>query len=149
MDPCSVIGVVSASISIVTTIGSTVKGLSELRSKFTEADQSIRLLITELSTIKSALGLIYDWADNGLVISPTQVELVDALDIAIDGCKEAMDALAEEVAHLVGSAAAEIIGFRIRTRYLWNEGTMKEHQGRLRSQVTALQFLVAAIQWSV
>ena len=97
MDPCSVIGVVSAGLQIVNTIGSTVKGLSELRTKFLEADQSIRLLIRELSIIKSSLSLIHDWAENDLVVSPKQSELVETLDVAVDGCREAMDALAEEV----------------------------------------------------
>ena len=32
---------------------------------------------------------------------------------------------------------------------MWNEGIMKEHQGRLQSQVAALQFLVFAVQWFV
>ena len=149
MDPASVIGVVSAGLQILNTIGSTVKGLSDLRTKFLEADQSIRLLIRELSIIKSSLSLIHDWAENDIVVKPNQSELVETLGVAIDGCKEAMDALAEEVAQLVGSAAAENIGFRVRTRFMWNEGIMKEHQERLQSQVAALQFLVTAVQWFV
>lgn len=153
MDPCSAIGVISASLSIVTTIGSTVKGLADLRNKFISADQSIRSLITHLSTVKAALNLIHDWAENDLVVSPTQGEFVDVLDVAINGCRETMDALAEEVADLVGSSAAssaaEKIGFRTRTKFVWNEGTMAGHQNRLQSQVAALQFLVTAMQRSV
>lgn len=150
MDPISAIGVISASLSIVTTIGNTMKGLAELRNKFISADQSVRSLITQLSTIKAALNLIHDWAENDLVVSPTQSEFVDVLDVAIDGCRETMDALAEEVANLVGSSAAtsaaEKIGFKTRTRYVWNEGTMMGYRDRLQSQVTALQFLVTAVQ---
>lgn len=150
MDPISAIGVISASLSIVTTIGNTLKGLADLRNKFISADQSVRSLITHLSTIKAALNLIHDWAENDLVVSPTQSEFVDVLDVAIGGCRETMDALAEEVANLVGSSAAtsdaEKFGFKTRTRYVWNEGTMMGYQDRLQSQVTALQFLVTAVQ---
>jgi len=146
MDPISAIGVISASLSIVTIIGNTVKGLAELRNKFISADQSVRSLITHLSTIKAALNLIHDWAENDLVVSPTQSEFVDVLDVAINGCKETMEALAEEVTNLVGSSAAEKIGFRTRTKYVWNQGTMMGYQDRLQSQVTALQFLVTAVQ---
>ncbi|MCJ1307442.1 hypothetical protein MMC25_001088 [Agyrium rufum] len=146
MDPCSVIGVVSSGLQIVATITSTIKGLSDLKVKYSEADQSIRLLIRELSTIKAGIGIIHDWAENDLVMSPDQPALVEALEVAIDGCREAMDALSEEVAQLVGSVAAESIGFRTRTRFIWNETSMREHQARLNSQVSALDFLVTAVK---
>lgn len=150
MDPCSLIGVASASLTVIATIGSTVKSLSELRSRYAEADQSIRMLITQLSTIKAALSLIHEWVENDLVELHTQAELVMPLNIAIDGCKEAMEALAEEVSDVLGKAIKETaIGFKSRTKYMWNEDTMKEHQSRLESQVMALQFLVTAVQWLV
>ena len=147
MDPISVFGVTSAAIQVITTIGSTVKGLAEIRNKFIAADQSIRSLISQLSSIKSALSIIHDWIDNDLVVSPTQSDFVDALSAAIEGCSETMDVLSEEVANLVGSAAAENIGFRTRTRFVWNESSMKDHQDRLQSQVAALQFLLVAVKW--
>ena len=147
MDPASAIGIASAAIQIITTIGSTVKGLAEIRNKFVAADQSIRSLISQLSSIKSALSIINDWIENDLIVSPAQSDFVDALNAAMDGCSETMDALSEEVAKLVGSAAAENIGFRTRTRFVWNESSMKDHQDRLQSQVAALQFLVVAVKW--
>jgi hypothetical protein len=147
MDPCTVLGAVSSALSIVTLIGCTVKQLSELRGRYAEADQSIRLVVTQLSTIKSALSIIHEWAENDLVVSPKQADLVGALSVAMDGCKVAMGALAEEVEGMVGkSMPTDTLGFKARTKYIWNESAMKEHQGRLQSQVMALQFLVVAVQ---
>jgi hypothetical protein len=128
-------------------IGSTIKGLNDIRSKFVDADHSIKSLISQLSLIKSALILLDDWTKNGLVISPSQNELVDVLSVGIDGCKEIVDALAEEVAKIVGTVHAENLGFRARTKLMWNEDAMNQHLDRLYRQVGALQFLITAVQW--
>jgi hypothetical protein len=91
--------------------------------------------------------LLDDWTKNGLVISPSQNELVDVLSVGIDGCKEIVDALAEEVAKIVGTVHAENLGFRARTKLMWNEDAMNQHLDRLYRQVGALQFLITAVQW--
>ena len=150
MDPVSLLGVISGSITVVATIGNTLKALNELRGKYTDADQSIRTFITQLTAIRVAINLIQEWGREDLVEAPNQPELVDQLETTIDGCREAMGALAEDVANVVrGTAAQRTMPFDARTRYLWNEGIMKEHQNRLQSQVMVLQFLVIAVQWSV
>ncbi len=59
------------------------------------------MLISELSTIKSALGQIHDWATYNLTESQAR-RLGDNLDTTLDGCKLAMEALAEDVSDLAG-----------------------------------------------
>jgi hypothetical protein len=63
---------------------------------------TIKLLISELSTIKNALGRIHDWAEYNLTESQAR-KLGDGLDTTLDGCKVAMEVLAEDVADLVGA----------------------------------------------
>ena len=152
MDPASIVGLVSASGTIIKAITATVKGLSDLRGKYAGADLRIRLLIGELSTVKSALNQIHDWIEYNLVDSPTEADLVEGLSISLDGCQAAMDVLAEEVAWLGGGFAPSSrldVNLRTRAKYAWNESSMKDHQDRLHAQIAALQLLLQAAQWQV
>ncbi|KAI9854826.1 MAG: hypothetical protein M1813_000842 [Trichoglossum hirsutum] len=136
-------------MTIFSFVTTTIKGLHHLRGKFVKADQDIHSLISDLYTIKAALAIIKDWAENDLVVLPSQTELVGDLTTAIYSCREAMGFLAEDVTNMVGDLGAEDVGFRARTRYVWNESTMKKHQDRLQIQVALLQFLVVSIHWLV
>jgi hypothetical protein len=63
----------------------------------------VRLLKSELTAIKSALVRIEDWAKYNLEEDQTQAKnLGDGLEDTLDGCKLAMEALAEDVANLLG-----------------------------------------------
>jgi len=150
MDPLSIIGAVSASGAILATIGKTVKGLAGLKGKLDGADLTIKLLIGELSGIKSALSEIQDWVDYNIAESPTQSDLVDGFKVTMEGCTEAMDALAAEVTSLVGDASLPLtLTSVMRAKFLWSETNMKDHHGRLHSQLDVLRLLLQAVQWQV
>lgn len=141
-----VFGGVAAGAGIIVTITKLVKGLSDLQSKYKEAENSIRLLIRQLTSMKASLIQISDWTQLNLAGSPREDELVEAFKIALDGCQEAMQSMADEVAKLVQDAIAGD-SRTMRARYVWNEESMKDHQARLDSQVQALQLLLSAVQW--
>src|SRR5947199_9145049 len=101
MDPITLLSAISATTSILGAITSTVKNLSDLKGKFDGADLTIRLLIAELSTVKSALIQIQDWAQYNSTDSPFEEDLANAFNVSLDGCKMAMDVLAEEVSYVV------------------------------------------------
>ncbi|KAL8714383.1 MAG: hypothetical protein Q9220_001716 [cf. Caloplaca sp. 1 TL-2023] len=148
MDPASILGLIATAGTIAGAITKTIKDLSELRGTYTDANIRIRLLIKELSTIKSSLTQINDWA-HFLDYHQNQEDLRDALQVALDGVELAMGALADEVSGLVPQTTATArveLGFRAKTKYAWNEQNMKEHENRLRAQVSALQLLLQAAQ---
>ena len=151
MDPASILGLIATAGTIAGAITQTIRDLSDIRAQFTDADVRVRLLIQELSTIKSSLTQINDWA-HILDTSHNQTELRDALQVALDGVELAMGALGEEVHNLVretSTASRVELGFRAKTKFAWEEKNLKEHESRLRAQVSALQLLLQASQWSV
>ena len=144
-----IIGLLSTAGTIATTITYTIKTLSELRGQYKDAELRIRLLIGELSTVKSALNQINDWSDY-LDDTHKQADVVNGLKVSLEGCKLAMDALADEVRQLVGDTTPESRlnpGFRAKTKYAWNESNLQEHENRLRAQIAALQLLLQAVRW--
>jgi hypothetical protein len=147
MDPLSLIGGVSAVGAITAAIVKTLKSLSDARGKFEHADTTIHLLISELTTVKASLGEIEDWAAY-FAQSISRQELVDAFKVSFEGCKIAMNALAEDIADLTSNSPFSSNNpFFIRAKYTWNETGMRDHADRLRSQVAALQLLVQAVKW--
>lgn len=148
MDPGSIIGALSAAGGIVTLIVQTVKKLHELRERFLEANVTIQLLMSELLTVKAALGQVDDWTRYNLTsTSPIQEDLRSAFDISIEGCTIAMELLANEVDELIGDDNGEAFNTRIRS--MWKNDLMTVHQERLHMQVGALQLLLQAVQMYV
>jgi hypothetical protein len=141
-----VFGGVAAAAGIIVTITKLVRGLSDLQSKYSDAENSIRLLIRQLTSMKTSLIQISGWTQLNLAGSPREYEIVEAFKISLEGCQEAMQSMADEVAKLVQDAIAGD-SRTMRTRYVWNEENMKDHQARLDSQVQALQLLLSAVQW--
>ncbi|KAI9710899.1 MAG: hypothetical protein M1820_002334 [Bogoriella megaspora] len=139
MDPLSLIGGVSAAGAIIAAITKTLKNLSDARTRFEGADLTIQSLVYELTTIKFALTQVQEWARNHVPSSPTKRELIQGFKISLEGCRLAMDVMAEEVAMLVSKNP-----FIRSVNVVWNDTSMKEHQHRLQSQVNALQFLLQA-----
>lgn len=148
MEPISIFGLLSTAGTLASAITLTIKSLSDLRDKYKDADVRIRLLIGELSTVKSALTQISDWT-HYLDETHRQADVVEGLSVSLEGCQLALNSLAEEVHSLLGGVSAESgmsLGFRIRARYTWNESSLKDHEGRLHAQVAALQLLLQAVQ---
>lgn len=149
MDPVSAFGLISGGIQVVQIISQTAAGLATLRGKFNNADLTIRSLIGELTTIKSAITQLEDWARYNARGSPEHNEYNEDLGVALDGCRAIMEVLSEDVLSLTRSAEGDTstVGFRTRVRVVWNDEIMKDHQVRLHAQVLALQLLLQACQW--
>ncbi|KAK8901375.1 hypothetical protein ACHAPF_006175 [Botrytis cinerea] len=153
MDPVTVLGVAASALQVAQFIGSTIQGLHTLRGKFKDADITIRLIISKLSTIKAAVFQIRDWAEFNSHDSPKERQFMDGLHVALDGCQAAIDVLSEEVKDLTVATRDSnndgmpiALGVRGRLAALWSEDTMKAHEDRLHGQVQALQLLLMAGQ---
>jgi ankyrin repeat protein len=141
MDPLSIIGGFAATAQIAGGIVQMIKNLNDARGRFNAADTTIKLLVAELLAVKAAVSQIEDWAKYNSAESVMPSELVEAFKVSFEACHLAMEILAEEVAALVSRNP-----FLTKAKVAWNEALMREHADRLRSQVSALQLLVHALQ---
>ncbi|GKZ72153.1 hypothetical protein AnigIFM50267_008206 [Aspergillus niger] len=148
MDPVTAIGLLSGAFQIAQYVKDTAGALAHLYGKFKDADLTIRSLIGELTTIRSAITQLHEWASYNVRDSSEPDEYVEGLEVALDGCRAVMEVLSDEVSALTRGAMLSDtgIGFRTRVKVVWNEDSMKVHQERLRAQVHALQLLLQACQ---
>jgi hypothetical protein len=154
MDPVSAWGVFTGAIQVVQVISQTIVGLSALRGRYQNADITIRSMIGELSTIKSAITQLHELARYNAAADASHKEYEESLAVALDGCNAIMEVLSEKVAELVNASNAPglqndsaIFTFKARIKVLWNEEMMSGLQGRLHSQLRALNLLLQACQW--
>jgi hypothetical protein len=144
MEPLSIIGAVAACGELVTMIARVTSNLHTLKTRWTEGARSLQLLIGKLSSIRAALIQIKDWAEFNASTSPNGEEMRDSLGIAIEGCQVIIEALGHDVERLgLGDSVVS------RLKQLFFDSTIREHEGRLDSQVTALQLLLNAAYWYV
>jgi hypothetical protein len=152
MDPVTVAGLASTALDISGLLGLMIQGLHSLKGRFQDADNTIRLLISQLSTIKAAVSQIHDWAEFNSDNSPQGTEFIQGLKIALEGCLAAVDLLSKEVKNLtVTSTPLDSLpsqsGIEVQTGNVWDDVAMREHQSMLSGQAQAWQLLLAASQW--
>lgn len=150
MDPVSAFGVVTGSLQVVQFIGQNIAALASIRGKYKNADVTIRSLIGELSTIKSAITQLHDWATYNAESSSSHREYDQSFDAALEGCTVVMEALSDEVARLTPSATGNdhaVLGFMARVKLVWNDEVMNGLQDQLGTQIQALNLLLQACHW--
>jgi hypothetical protein len=157
MDPLSLIGGIQACSTIVTGCIYSVQKLAELRKRYKQADNTIRLMANELMAVRAAMGQIEGWykfevepkvasldyyqkLEDGEVDTPPE-EMVEAFKVTFEGCRESLEALKEDLDELTSKNP-----FLKRVGVIWNEPAMREHAQMLRHQVGLLQLLTTTLK---
>lgn len=149
MGSVPVAGLASAALQVIGSIESAIQGLHSLKGKFQGADNTIRLLISQLSMIKAALFQIRDWAEFNSDDSPNGTEFIRGLKDTLDECQAVMGLLSEELKGLTSPPTLldSLPSQRNGAKILWGDAAMKGHLSTLSRQKQALQVLITASQW--
>ncbi|MCJ1293669.1 hypothetical protein MMC34_005224 [Xylographa carneopallida] len=147
MDPVSIVGLVSSVLNIVSVIAKNVNALSTLQANYRNADMSVFLLIGQLSTLKAALGQIAEWIKTeGLASKLEHVQLVQDLQVALNGCQILISILDDRVDQLATKEGSESLKVQGKIAFLWEEQELNVYVTHLNNQVNALNLLLSAIQ---
>ena len=145
MEPVSVATSILAIIKGITTI---VESLNDLKPAYEGVNLSVTLLISQLSTLKAALGQISEWVTTRLYAVPKHEQLVADLSTSVEGCEVLILVLDEQIQR-VQPDGTEGLGFRNKLRYMWDDDKIKEYLGHLGNHTNALNLLLTALQWLV
>ena len=142
MDPVTIVGLASSAVTLATVCGSTAKDLNILVSKYKNAKLAILSMVQGLDTMQLAWSRIGKWAQNqtsdGLL---EEDDFVERLRRSLERGSLVMDALREELLIYKPSK----MGLTQRTKVVWNEGTLRSHQERIRDQASSMTLLLQAI----
>ena len=143
MDPATIVGLVSSAVTLATVCGSTAKDLYTLGSKYKHAELAILSMVQGLDTMQLAWSRIGKWAENqapdGLLEDD---DFIERLRRSLETGSLVMDALKEELL----TYKPLKMGLTQRTKVVWNEGTLRSHQERIRDQASSISLLLQAIR---
>lgn len=152
MDPASVIGLVGAVINIAEVIAKSVTSLRSLQSKYQHADFRLSALISQLLTIKAALGHVADFINspniNFLEQGEYSHQFSEDLRVSLYGCEAMVYALDGRLANLQRD---ETNGLTKGSKFnlAWEDSTIDGCLTMLNNQTSALQLLLTSLQWWV
>ena len=142
MDPATIVGLVSSAVTLATVCGSAANDLKTLLSKYKNAKLAILSMVQGLDTMQLAWSGIGQWAENqtshGLL---EEDDFIGRLRRSLETGSLVMDALREELLIYKPSK----MSLTKRTQLIWNEGTLRSHQERIRDQASSMTLLLQAI----
>ncbi|KAL8832348.1 MAG: hypothetical protein Q9170_004918 [Blastenia crenularia] len=143
MEPISVFGAAISAATVVQLCTEGITSLFNLQKRYSNADLTVRLLITQLSTLRSALGQVSAWMEK----APPQTDplVLSDLSLSLDGCKALMETLNERLQCLEHSDG-KVMGARRRAQIVWGEKERDGYLNLLNHSIAALQLFLTAIQ---
>lgn len=145
MDPLSIAGSV---VGLTATCLQTAKALHDLKDRFKYADVMIAAICTETTIISVSLSRIQSSMlseSSSLGEKLQESSLSSTLDAALTGCYVVFDVLQSEINKLIERddiMNPEPLGFKGKTKLIWNESLMQELLGQLRGLQTSLTLLL-------
>ncbi|KAL8646043.1 MAG: hypothetical protein Q9226_007038 [Calogaya cf. arnoldii] len=147
MEPASIVGLTLSIVSIVDIIAKNIHALSTLQAKYSNADLSLVSLLTQLSSLKAALGQIAEWIKfEGLKARFDRLQLGQDLVVAINGCQILISILDERLDQLANKKGSDKLRVKGKIALLWEEQELNVYLTHLSNQVIALNLLLSAIQ---
>ncbi|KAH7064305.1 hypothetical protein BKA63DRAFT_170678 [Paraphoma chrysanthemicola] len=144
MDPVSVLSIASAAGNLAFKCGTIVQTLHCLIERYRQAKLSILSVIQDCRTVELAWSRIERWAANNLDGLDDYEELGERLQMSIYAGQLFMAELEKDLASLKPTPKYSTL--RRRTKILWNDALLREHQDRIQRQVCALTLLLEVIQ---
>lgn len=139
-------GVAGTVISIVDIIARSVLTLHDLRRRTNEAEVTVSILISQLSTIRAALDQIHRWTDECLQDDMSHYQLIIDLGTSLDSCKLLISLIDSQLSKLEWKESDQL-SFESKIRVVLNEQSTRDCLTYLNHQISALNLLLTAFKW--
>ena len=146
-DPVTVYSIVAGALNLVSKSASIIKDPRDLASKFKNAELSFLSLVEECETIELAWTRIRRWCDGWADYASADKQLLDRLQRSVDVGSRVLSALEQDLVSLKDHKGTS--RFLKRSRIVWNEASLRDHQDRVRGQVNAMNLMLHVVAPSV
>ncbi|KAL8765680.1 MAG: hypothetical protein Q9209_007318 [Squamulea sp. 1 TL-2023] len=154
-DPTSIFSVVAGAAGLALQCGKVVRDLHDLRDRYKNADLTIASMESGLETINWAWTRIQNtletWSNR--TQSPDadlDVDTLNQLSRSLEGGRLVLSALDADIQYVVKSPpSADTYLFaeaRRKTKIVWNERMLRDHQERIRDQVNSMNLLINVLR---
>ena len=143
-DPVTIVQVVSAATGLVGQCASVAKSLHDIAGKYKNARLTLSSMIQELDTIEMAWSRITEWSRDYSDELLANDRLPERLANSLECGTLVMSALQADFASF--KTNTKTLGFRQRSRLVWNENLLRDHQDRIRGQATSMTLLLQVLK---
>ncbi|KAI4198564.1 MAG: hypothetical protein LQ348_002008 [Seirophora lacunosa] len=150
-DPASIFSIVSGSAGLVLQLGKVINDLHNVSERFRLAELTISSMRHSLTTVQWAwrrIKTILDgWEQDDEPLPDDTIELFAQLNRSLQGGSLVISALEDDLKRF-----QEVPGTTRRTnptqraRIVWNEQTLKDHQERIRDQVSSMTLVLEVMR---
>lgn len=144
MDPVTVLGIVNAAANLGLRCVSIVHALHTAAERFKTAQLSIVSLVEECSIIELAWDQLRVYVETELANVPENEQIVDRIQRSLHAGELVIAALQKDLDEALASPLKSSL--LQRTKVVWKEDILKDHQSRIRGQVGALTLLLQVIR---
>lgn len=146
MDPVSAIGLAGSVVSIVGAVTGMIKFLHELRQHWKDADLTVVLLISQLTTLKAALNHIADWISLSLSDVPQYHQLIIDLEESLNSCNVLITFMDHHISKLAWTED-KALNYESKVRVVLEDKATKDCLDHLNNQTNALNLLLTVFNW--
>lgn len=143
MDPVSIVQLTQGSLSLALKCGHAVKTLSDIAAKYKNAEISITSMAQNVDVIQLAWSEMGDWCERYEPRNASDDKIfLERLRRSLDNGTLVMTALEQDLRPY----QTNNLSLKHRSRFIWNENTLRDHQDRINHQATAMTCTMQAIQ---
>ena len=143
-DPVTVLAIVNGSAGLILKCGGVIKSLHEVAGKHKKAAIAVMSLVSEVDTIELAWTRIKDWAEAYSKDAAVDTGLLERLNRSLECGALVMSALQNDISDYQRNGPT--LSFRQRSKAVWNETALQDHQDRVRGQAVAMSLLLQVLQ---
>ena len=147
MDPVSIIGLAGSIVNIVDVIAKTIKTLRDLQQRWKAADWTTKSLISQLSTVRTALNQIQQWMASNHKGKIPDDQLVLELGESLDCCRTLVTFMNEQLLLYLKWTESNDLTSMSKMKTILHDGEVKECATHLHRQSSALTLLLTALNW--
>lgn len=142
-DPASILGLISASLTIAIRAATIGKDLHSLTTKYKLTNARVRQLSVHVAAVRVAARSLSSWLEEDVVGSEEVEDVKSELLEVLSACCSLLSDLQDLVAKAL--AGAETVGFKGAVTYIWDEDIIKESMETLHYQETALILILQTL----
>jgi hypothetical protein len=142
-DPATILGLISASLTITIRAATIGKDIHSLRQKFKTTNAAVAQLSVHVSAIRVAARSLSSWLEDETIGSDEVEEVRYELLAVLSACGDLLSDLQDHLAKAL--AGAEAVNFRGASRYIWDEDLIKETANTLHHQETAVILILQTL----
>ena len=143
-DQMEVLGAAGSIVSIIDVAARCIGSLRALQQRWKDADLTVVLLISQVATLKAALGKISEWIVSTARKSPLDDQLKTDLELSLNCCGRLLAFIDEHLASLVTDEYNDFV-LQSRARIMMQDGRVRECISHLNNQAAALNLLLTAM----